>query len=105
MASLESASSTRRFSRKNEDFKCEICSFDVKGSGYTDHCPNCLYGKHVDINPGDRKSDCHGIMKPIRTEFRRGEFLIYYKCKKCRKNYKVGAAENDNKDLLFELAN
>ena len=39
----------------NEDFICENCGKDVEKSSYTarDHCPYCLYSKHVDINPGD----------------------------------------------------
>ena len=42
----------------NEDFICENCGKDVEKSSYTarDHCPYCLYSKHVDINPGDRKN-------------------------------------------------
>jgi len=39
----------RKFSKKVENFTCEACGNKVKGSGYTDHCPNCLYSKHVDV--------------------------------------------------------
>ena len=48
----------RRFTRTVGDFVCENCNTSVKGNGYTDHCPCCLYSKHVDINPGDRDCDC-----------------------------------------------
>ena len=57
----------KRFSKCVEDFTCEECGSPIEGNGYTNHCPNCLYSKHVDINPGDRKSTCGGIMAPIRV--------------------------------------
>ena len=55
----------RKFQRKKEDFICENCNKKVKGDGYTNHCPACLWSKHVDINPGDRLAECKGMMKPI----------------------------------------
>ena len=64
------------FIRKTEDFVCENCGQEVKGNGYTNHCPRCLYSKHVDINPGDRASDCGGLMKPVAVELRHGERII-----------------------------
>lgn len=30
------------------------------GSNHRNHCPNCLYSLHVDIEPGDRESECGG---------------------------------------------
>ena len=44
------------FSKKDESFVCENCKKKVEVLNYTsrDHCPFCLYSKHVDINPGDR---------------------------------------------------
>lgn len=95
---------SKRFKRRKEDFECEMCGFEVKGTGYTDHCPNCLYSKHVDVNPGDRKSDCKGLMEPINAEYKKSDFLIHYKCIKCNFKHHVHSAENDNKGLLFRLA-
>ncbi|MEK7061411.1 MAG: RNHCP domain-containing protein, partial [Patescibacteria group bacterium] len=43
------------FVKKIEDFVCKVCGTKVKGTGYTNHCPNCLYSLHVDEEvPGDR---------------------------------------------------
>ena len=56
------------FNRKKENFVCENCGEKVEGNGYTNHCPNCLWSKHVDINPGDRAETCHGLLKPIAVE-------------------------------------
>ncbi|HYC79501.1 MAG TPA: RNHCP domain-containing protein, partial [Candidatus Binatia bacterium] len=53
------------FQRTPENFVCENCGTKVSGNGYTNHCPNCLYSKHVDNNPGDRLNKCHGLMEPI----------------------------------------
>lgn len=100
----QSASSAKRFARKQEDFACEVCGTYVKGSGYTDHCPNCLYSKHVDINPGDRKSKCNGLMQPIKTEYTRDDFIIYYKCKKCNFTHRVHSTKEDNQELLIALS-
>ncbi len=96
---------SRRFAKKVEDFKCEVCKAEVNGSGYTDHCPNCLWSKHVDVNPGDRKSECKGLMKPVKTEHDRNGFGIIYVCDKCHERKRVNANASDNKELLFTLLN
>lgn len=94
---------TKKFSKHIEDFVCEKCGKKVKGTGYTNHCPDCLWSKHVDVNPGDRQCMCGGMMKPIRTEYVQGEFVIVHHCIKCGIEKRNGAAENDNKELLFNL--
>jgi hypothetical protein len=91
---------TRRFSRREEDFVCENCGARVSGSGYTDHCPECLFSRHVDNNPGDRKSSCRGMMEPTNAVMERGYFIIYYRCLKCGMEKRVKAAQNDNEELL-----
>ena len=52
-----------------ESFTCKVCGRLVvstgAGSSHRNHCPNCLSSLHVDIEPGDRESDCGGIMKPV----------------------------------------
>ena len=93
----------RRFTRRREDFVCDNCGREVKGSGYTDHCPSCLYGKHVDVNPGDRKSDCRGALVPTKVTHDRGGFVIHYKCGKCKMEKEFKAAPDDNQDALNSL--
>jgi len=94
----------RKFQRKIEDFKCENCGHSVKGNGYTDHCPNCLWSKHVDINPGDRLSDCRGLMHPIGLELKHGERRIVYMCIKCGFKHRVKAAIDDDGEKIIELS-
>ncbi|MCL5092941.1 MAG: RNHCP domain-containing protein [Candidatus Marsarchaeota archaeon] len=93
-----------RFIRKIEDFSCSHCGAITKGNGYTDHCPICLWSMHVDINPGDRANECHGMMKPVfAISDRRGTYMVTYKCTKCGKIKKVKASPNDNAEILNML--
>ena len=94
---------TKKFQKKVEDFTCENCGTLIKGTGYTDHCPRCLYSKHVDINPGDRKSDCGGLMKPIGVEVKSKECLIHYQCLKCGYKFRVKSAPKDNFEKILEI--
>ena len=72
----------KKFNMIDEEFICEHCGAFVKKLNYTarDHCPNCLYSKHVDINPGDRMNKCLGLLKPIGIEKYRDSYKIIYKC-------------------------
>ncbi|MDR3289661.1 MAG: RNHCP domain-containing protein [Rickettsiales bacterium] len=86
----------KKFQKKVENFVCENCGEMIKGNGFTNHCPNCLYSKHVDINPGDRMAECGGMMEPIDLEQKHGKFIIVHKCKKCGFIRKNKVNENDN---------
>ena len=93
----------KRFSRRKEDFECANCGAKVMGTGYTDHCPRCLYSMHVDINPGDRKERCRGIMKPVGASSDRKGFTIHYVCMRCWARRSFKAAEGDNEELIYQL--
>lgn len=94
----------RNFIRKKEDFVCRNCGERVTGDGYTDHCPKCLWGRHVDDQiPGDRASDCGGMMEPVRVLYEKGKYKINYKCEECKHEFWVKAGKNDNKYKLIEL--
>lgn len=93
----------KKFQRKKEDFACRHCGGHVKGSGYTDHCPKCLWSRHVDINPGDRQVDCRGMMEPINAEQKGDEYIIHYRCQKCSYEHQVKAAKNDNFETILQL--
>lgn len=92
-----------KFKRTKEDFKCENCLEDVNGDGYTNHCPHCLWSKHVDIFPGDRLEGCGGMMEPIDTEENSGEWRVIQKCKKCGKIHKNRLSTRDNFDHLVNI--
>lgn len=92
------------FKRNIENFICSKCSFSVIGNGYTNHCPNCLWSKHVDVNPGDRASDCGGMMEPVKVESEKGEWILTHKCQKCGYEKRNKIAKEDNLELLQQVA-
>lgn len=91
---------------RDEEFICENCHKEVKKLNYTarDHCPYCLYSKHVDINPGDRQNPCQGLLKPISIEKFKNTYKIIYKCQKCHKNHKNIMATDDDYNIIIELS-
>ena len=94
----------KNFIKRKENFLCLSCGRLVKGSGYTDHCPTCLWGRHVDRKiPGDRESECQGMMEPEVVIYEKNTFRIKYKCQKCRHVFVVKADKNDNRRKLMEL--
>ena len=92
-----------KFAKNKEDFLCEICGVSVVGNGYTDHCPNCLWSKHVDINPGDRQETCLGLMKPIKIEKQGDKYRVLNRCEKCGKEKINDLAPNDNWDAIIKI--
>jgi len=96
----------KKFNMIDESFICEYCGMNVDKLNYTarDHCPHCLYSKHVDIMPGDRANDCHGLLKPIGIEKYKNTYKIIYKCSKCNQLHKNVMASDDNYDLIVKLS-
>jgi hypothetical protein len=94
----------KKFKRNIENFVCDRCEYKVIGDGYTNHCPNCLWSKHVDVNPGDRACDCNGIMKPVNLENSGGVFHIVHECIKCGHTKRNKAVKGDNFSELVKLS-
>jgi len=94
----------KTFQKTVEDFVCEKCGAEVKGDGYTNHCPNCLWSKHVDVHPGDRAAACGGIMKPIKVSAKKDVFVITHRCVVCGHEKNNEARDGDNRDVLFHIA-
>ncbi len=94
---------TKRFQRKIEDFTCEKCGEEVKGDGYTNHCPVCLWSKHVDINPGDRASVCEGLMEPVDKEIEKDGYVITHRCQICKYEKRNKATSEDDFDKLLNI--
>lgn len=91
------------FRKLNVPFTCEHCGFQVPPAQKTsrNHCPECLYSKHVDIIPGDRKEVCQGMMMPVDYDLKNNELRIVQKCIKCGKIQKNKAASDDHLDELL----
>ncbi len=94
----------KQFTKTIEDFNCAHCGAVVHGNGYTNHCPKCLWSRHVDNNPGDRTSDCGGMMRPIAVEKKGNDFIITHKCEKCGKTIRQHTNENDDMDAIIALS-
>lgn len=74
------------------------------GDGYTNHCPKCLWSKHVDINPGDRASVCQGMMKPIKVEMEHSEYMLTYRCEKCNFLRRKKVEPEDNFEAVIKIS-
>ena len=96
----------KRFTMKDEEFICENCHKKVEKLNYTarDHCPYCLYSKHVDIYPGDRNNKCQGLLTPIDIEKYKNTYKIIYKCQKCQELHKNIIARDDDFDKIINLS-
>ncbi|MBE6458281.1 MAG: RNHCP domain-containing protein [Alphaproteobacteria bacterium] len=94
----------KTFQRTKEDFICEHCGTEVKGDGYTNHCPHCLYSKHVDINPGDREEDCGGLMEPVDLELKDGKYIIVHRCQRCGFVRRNKVDEGDDFNAVIDLS-
>jgi hypothetical protein len=92
------------FQRRKEDFICGHCGSQMQGSGYTNHCSNCLWSRHVDVHPGDRNASCRGLMEPVGITQEHGEYILLHHCVKCKFERKNKVSTEDNYDLILELS-
>ena len=97
----------KQFNMMDENFICENCGKEVQKANYTarDHCPYCLYSKHVDINPGDRANPCKGLLKPVGIEKFKDTYKILYKCTKCNQEHKNIMANDDEMNEIIKVSN
>ncbi|HZU11814.1 MAG TPA: RNHCP domain-containing protein [Chloroflexota bacterium] len=95
--------------RLERPFRCAQCKAMVGpvpyGGSHRNHCPYCLYSRHVDGRvPGDRASTCGGRMAPIGTFSRRnGEHVVVHHCLSCRFERYNRIAADDDFDLVVSL--
>lgn len=92
-----------------DPFTCKNCWQTVvpegAGSDHRNHCPYCLTSVHLDEEPGDRASDCHGKMEPIGVWVRKnGEWALIHRCTICGKLDSNRVAADDNPMRLLSLA-
>lgn len=89
------------FIARQEPFICGHCGKPVeplpRGS-YRNHCPFCLWSKHVDaVGPGDRASTCQGLMEPVALDYRAGsQSRITHRCQMCKKTIPNVVAPDDD---------
>lgn len=91
------------FIKNKEDFICENCSIKNNGNGYTNHCSECLYSKHVDNDPGDRLNSCAGLMEPIYVSYTNNEKYVVHKCIKCSLEKRNLLNETDSVEMMIQI--
>lgn len=102
----------RHRARRNgsSSFRCGHCRLDVSthaiGTEHRNHCPNCLWSRHLDDDsPGDRASECGSLMEPIAISVRgAGEWVVVHRCTGCHTLSLNRTAGDDNPLILLRLA-
>lgn len=94
---------------ESEAFTCTHCRWAVParafGTKHRNHCPRCLWSRHVDDRPGDRAACCDARMEPIAIEVRdRGEWAILHRCTACGCLKANRIAGDDDERALLALA-
>ncbi len=63
-----------------------------------------MWSKDVDIDPGDRKSSCGGLMEPIAGMIEDGKEVIVHRCVKCGKEKKNKVWPDDSFDAFVLIS-
>ena len=90
----------------NEGFVCINCKKYVPPAPKTsrNHCPWCFFSLHVDDKvPGDRSSNCGGVMKPIAYNVSWDKIKILFCCEICGKEHWNKAAQDDDLQALVKI--
>lgn len=105
---------------EEKGFQCLNCGKEVFyspliGTAHRNHCPHCLWSKHVDFKKsGDRLAKCQGLMKPIGLTFKQeginkygvkkqGELMLIHQCVKCGKISINRLAGDDNEKMILKI--
>jgi hypothetical protein len=80
----------------------------LTNGSYRNHCPNCLWSRHVDVTPGDRASGCGGLMAPVGLRYKPGKgYQVVHRCERCGATAVNRVAEDtvqaDDLDALLRL--
>ena len=99
----------RHASDQSKWFLCVHCRESIVpnafGTEHRNHCPWCLWSKHLDNTPGDRAASCGGPMEPIGLWVRSdGEWALIHRCQSCGEIHTNRIAGDDNEGALLALA-
>lgn len=103
-------------------FSCVQCGFSVttsreqSGVNNRNHCPRCLWSKHVDeLKAGDRKAECKSRMQPIGLTLKQtpkrynreaqGELMLIHRCTGCGKLSINRIAADDDAAVIYQVFN
>jgi hypothetical protein len=91
-----------RVESRTGEFRCKKCKTivgaPISGGRHRNHCPLCLYSRHVDRSvPGDRASECRSMMRPVGLATRcDGEQMLVHECLGCGAIRRNRVAADDN---------
>jgi len=94
---------------KQNDFRCSNCKLMVPakapGTQHRNHCPNCLWSRHVDSSVGVRLGvlACGDRMRPIQTRLTSKDVQILHRCEGCDHPKWNRIAADDNISVLLGL--
>lgn len=103
-------------------FNCAKCGFSVttsreqSGVNNRNHCPRCLWSKHVDeVKAGDRKAECKSRMQPLGLTLKQspkrynretaGELMLIHRCTGCGKLSINRIAADDEAAVIYQVFN
>ncbi len=94
---------------EQETFRCVRCKQPVDmlsfGTTQRNHCPQCLWSRHVDHFPGDRKASCGSPMEPLAVFLGDGaEWMLIHRCKGCNLLHENRIAGDDSVMVLMAIA-
>lgn len=92
---------------ENTGFDCIHCGRPIQkhpAGSYRNHCPRCLWSRHVDQWPGDRAADCGGEMEPVGVDHsgKKG-YILLHRCVSCQATDRNKLAPDDDMDLVIGL--
>jgi hypothetical protein len=101
---------------KSGGFRCMHCRQfvvinELMGTRNRNHCNICFWSKHVDNKTGDRRSNCHGGMKPIGLTLKHegsgkiGELMFIHFCLLCTKININRVARDDPESSILDVFN
>ena len=89
---------------ENTGFTCTHCGAVVAAlinGSYRNHCPCCLHSLHIDNTPGDRASNCLGLMMPVGVHYHSKKgYQVIHRCQKCGAKKRNRAAPDDIDALI-----
>lgn len=85
-----------------DTFACAWCGLTVSaygpGGARREHCPSCLYARHV-------SESCQGRMSPIAVAVpRAGDWRVIHRCVRCDELTSHPVCGDDNQLVLMRIA-
>lgn len=95
--------------RGRECFTCIRCGaavpLNAHGTRHRNHCPACLWSRHVDDQTGDRLAPCGASMEPLAVVVgETGEWSLMHRCTGCGRMRLNRIAGDDSELALLALA-